>query len=60
MFYFVLLKKYILGKTARNVKVYPEIPPYLDPASLRADGAKVYLDVYGCQMNVADTEVVLR
>ena len=24
----------------------------------RPDGRKVYLDVYGCQMNVSDTEVV--
>jgi len=47
------------GKNKRSVKIYPEIPPYIDPRSLRVDGAKVYLDVYGCQMNVADTEVVL-
>ena len=25
---------------------------------LRGDGLRVYLDVYGCQMNVNDTEVV--
>eukprot|EP00088_Acartia_fossae_P025939 TRINITY_DN26714_c0_g1_i4.p1 TRINITY_DN26714_c0_g1~~TRINITY_DN26714_c0_g1_i4.p1 ORF type:complete len:610 (+),score=75.62 TRINITY_DN26714_c0_g1_i4:33-1832(+) len=47
------------GANSRKVKMYPEIPPYIDPESLRADGAKVYLDVYGCQMNVSDTEVVL-
>ena len=32
--------------------------PYLSPEMLRGDGLRVYLDVYGCQMNVNDTEVV--
>jgi len=32
--------------------------PYLSPEMLRGDGLAVYLDVYGCQMNVSDTEVV--
>ena len=35
-----------------------ESHPYLPPDMLRGDGRKVYLDVYGCQMNVSDTEVV--
>ena len=35
-----------------------ESHPYLPPHMLRGDGRKVYLDVYGCQMNVSDTEVV--
>ena len=40
-------------------KIYPEPHQFVDPASLRGDGLKVFLDVYGCQMNVADAEVVL-
>ena len=32
--------------------------PYVTEEMIRGDGQKVYLDVYGCQMNVNDTEVV--
>jgi len=48
-----------LGMRADRVKIYPEIPPYIEPSDLRGDGLNVYLDVYGCQMNVSDAEVVL-
>ena len=40
-------------------KIFPEPQQFVDPSSLRGDGLKVFLDVYGCQMNVADAEVVL-
>ena len=35
-----------------------ESHPYVTEDMIRGDGLKVYLDVYGCQMNVNDTEVV--
>ncbi|XP_044517495.1 mitochondrial tRNA methylthiotransferase CDK5RAP1 isoform X2 [Gracilinanus agilis] len=32
-------------------------PPYLTPEALLGKGRKVYLETYGCQMNVNDTEI---
>lgn len=34
------------------------IPPYLKNIELNGDNRKVYFDVYGCQMNVNDIEIV--
>ncbi|XP_050737393.1 mitochondrial tRNA methylthiotransferase CDK5RAP1-like [Eriocheir sinensis] len=31
--------------------------PYLEPADISGHGRRVYFDVYGCQMNVSDTEI---
>jgi len=42
-----------------RIKIWPEPAHYIDPQTLRGDGLYVYLDVYGCQMNVSDTELVL-
>lgn len=42
-----------------RIKIWPEPSHYIDPQTLRGDGLYVYLDVYGCQMNVSDTELVL-
>lgn len=32
--------------------------PYLDDVDINGNGRKVFFEVYGCQMNVNDTEVV--
>ncbi|XP_068212269.1 mitochondrial tRNA methylthiotransferase CDK5RAP1-like [Palaemon carinicauda] len=32
--------------------------PYVEVADIQGHGRKVYFEVYGCQMNVSDTEVV--
>lgn len=34
------------------------LPPYLQDIDVSGQGRKVYFDVYGCQMNVNDTEIV--
>lgn len=35
-----------------------EVPPYLKPIEYHGNNRKVYFDVYGCQMNVNDTEII--
>ena len=43
----------------RSTKITPaESHPYITDEMILGTGKKVYLDVYGCQMNVNDTEVV--
>lgn len=34
------------------------VVPYLNPLDYFGNGRKVFFEVYGCQMNVSDTEVV--
>ena len=37
----------------------PEVlPPYISASDVQGDGRSVYVETYGCQMNVSDTEVV--
>lgn len=49
--------------TTQNEKVFSKRDleklshPYVDVADIQGHGRKVYFDVYGCQMNVNDTEV---
>ncbi|XP_001607691.1 CDK5 regulatory subunit-associated protein 1 [Nasonia vitripennis] len=47
---------HFLSKPSHRSEVESEKIPYLSP--LDGDLQKVYLEVYGCQMNVNDTEVV--
>lgn len=35
-----------------------ELPPYLKTIDISGNNRKVFFDVYGCQMNVNDTEIV--
>lgn len=41
-----------------NVAVAADPPPYIDEDSMNGHGRKVFFDVYGCQMNEGDAEVV--
>lgn len=58
--------EYFIAKssgTTQNEKVFSKRDleklshPYVDVADIQGHGRKVYFDVYGCQMNVNDTEV---
>ena len=45
--------------TQASLKKTPdESHPYLNEEMLNGNGQQVYLDIYGCQMNVNDIEVV--
>lgn len=51
------LKEFIVGESETVVTGRPHIP-YL-PENVEVDSKrKVYFDVYGCQMNLNDTEIV--
>lgn len=57
------LKEFLIaGKNLPDPKKHsvatPTAIPYLKPADLLGNGRKIYFEVYGCQMNVSDTEVV--
>ena len=44
---------------SQSIRRTPEdVIPYINEDLISGQGQKVYLDVYGCQMNVNDTEVV--
>lgn len=47
-----------LSKPAEKVPVDEPLPPYLQNIDISGRGRKVFFDVFGCQMNVNDTEIV--
>ena len=47
-----------LPKPNEQILEEDPLPPYLQTIDLNGDNRKVYFDVYGCQMNVNDTEIV--
>lgn len=47
-----------LQKPNEIQKVEDLIPPYLQNVDLDGNNRKVYFDIYGCQMNVNDIEIV--
>ncbi|KAK6628284.1 hypothetical protein RUM43_002096 [Polyplax serrata] len=46
-------------KQEKTFDVPTENVPYIDELDLSGKGQKVLFDVYGCQMNTSDTEIVL-
>lgn len=54
------LKEFLIA--GKNLPINPSITtenvPYLNVKDYSGNGRKVYFEVYGCQMNVNDTEVV--
>lgn len=57
------LKQFLIaGKSSliaqKNVLSPPDTVPYLDEIDYYGQGRKIFFEVYGCQMNVNDTEIV--
>lgn len=57
------LKEFLIaGKNSLVAQPNPITPentiPYLDAIDYNGNGRKVFFEVYGCQMNVNDTEIV--
>lgn len=55
------LKEFLIaGKNlpAHSTAITTETVPYLNDLDFHGFGRKVFFDVYGCQMNVNDTEIV--
>jgi len=52
------MPKPAVRRSAVDSGVSSELPPYLTAAELHGEGKHYYIETYGCQMNVADTEVV--
>lgn len=49
----------VVGKNLPKPNVIlPELPPYLQNIDISGNDRKVFFDIYGCQMNVNDTEIV--
>lgn len=47
-----------LPKPNEKLPVEEPLPPYLQSIDVSGQNRKVFFDVYGCQMNVNDTEIV--
>lgn len=52
------LKEFLVVGKELPVLKKEELIPYLNPKDYSGNGRKVYFEVYGCQMNVNDTEIV--
>lgn len=52
------LKEFLIAGKNLPVRGAAENVPYLNDEDFNGHGRKVYFEVYGCQMNVNDTEVV--
>ena len=48
----------VIGDEAVDLGRMIDLPPYIDPIEEQAN-KKVFVETYGCQMNVSDSEVVM-
>lgn len=56
---FLIVNRDLTLKTNEaSAQIHPDIPGYLEKADFSGRNRKVFFEVYGCQMNVNDTEVV--
>jgi hypothetical protein len=53
------LKEFMAPEPSRPlpIPVQSSLPPYLDKSQLSGNGRKVYMEIYGCQMNVNDADI---
>ncbi|XP_055909121.1 CDK5RAP1-like protein [Eupeodes corollae] len=55
---FLIVNRDLSLKTNLAAQVRPDIPAYLEKSDFSGLNRKVFFEVYGCQMNVSDTEIV--
>lgn len=52
------LKEFLVAGKNIPAQTSPENVPYLNALDFNGHGRKVFFEVYGCQMNVSDTEII--